>query len=204
MAAPRRMMFTMQRDTDPSGALARLLRDIGERKGLPPVERWNPPFCGDLDMRIAADGAWFYLGTPIGRPALVRLFASVLKREGDAYFLVTPVEKVGIKVDDAPFQAVRWRSRARETRAPSTCAPMSTISSPSAPATSCASRKPRRTARTPYVHVRSGLWARVTRALAYDLIALGEERAEPGGRRFGVAAGGMFHGASWLEPDGNG
>ena len=72
-----------------------------EAKGPPPVERWNPPFCGDLDMRIAADGTWYYLKTPIGRPALVRLFASVLKREGDKYFLVTPVEKCGIL---APFQ----------------------------------------------------------------------------------------------------
>ena len=75
-------------------------------KGPPPVERWNPPFCGDLDMRIAADGTWFYLKTPIGRPALVKLFASVLKREGDKYFLVTPVEKCGIVVEDAPFLAV--------------------------------------------------------------------------------------------------
>src|ERR1700751_3271342 len=75
-------------------------------KGPPPVERWNPPFCGDLDMRIAADGTWFYLKTPIGRLPLVKLFASVLKREGDKYFLVTPVEKCGIQVDDAPFLAV--------------------------------------------------------------------------------------------------
>ncbi len=75
-------------------------------KGPPPVELWNPPFCGDLDMRIAADGTWFYLKTPIGRPALVKLFASVLKREGEKYFLVTPVEKCGIRVDDAPFLAV--------------------------------------------------------------------------------------------------
>ena len=76
------------------------------RSGPAPVELWNPPFCGDLDMRIAADGTWFYLGTPIGRPALVKLFASILKREGDRYFLVTPVEKCGIAVDDAPFLAV--------------------------------------------------------------------------------------------------
>src|SRR5215831_12188953 len=62
-----------------------------ENKGLPPVERWNPPFCGDIDMRIGGDGTWFYQKTPIGRPALVKLFASVLKREGDKYFLVTPV-----------------------------------------------------------------------------------------------------------------
>ena len=85
-----------------TGALSR----AGNGKGPPPVERWNPPYCGDLDMRIAADGTWFYLKTPIGRPALVKLFASVLKREGDKYFLVTPVEKCGIQVDDAPFLAV--------------------------------------------------------------------------------------------------
>ena len=85
-----------------TGALSR----AGKGKGPPPVERWNPPYCGDLDMRIAADGTWFYLKTPIGRPALVKLFASVLKREGDKYFLVTPVEKCGIEVDDAPFLAV--------------------------------------------------------------------------------------------------
>ena len=75
-------------------------------KGLPPVHLWNPDFCGDLDMRIARDGTWFYLGTPINRPELVRLFSTILKREGDDYFLVTPVEKVGIKVDDVPFVAV--------------------------------------------------------------------------------------------------
>src|SRR5260370_35352540 len=75
-------------------------------KGLPPVHLWNPPFCGDLDMRIAGDGTWFYMGTPIGRPALVRLFSTILKREDGKHFLVTPVEKVGIRVADAPFLAV--------------------------------------------------------------------------------------------------
>src|SRR3954452_3782495 len=75
-------------------------------KGLPPVHLWNPPFCGDLDMRIAGDGTWFYNGTPIGRPALVRLFSTILRKDEDRYVLVTPVEKVGIKVEDAPFLAV--------------------------------------------------------------------------------------------------
>src|SRR5260221_9406449 len=78
-------------------------------KSLPPVHLWNPPFCGDLDMRIASDGTWFYLKTPIGRPALVKLFASVLKREDDRYFLVTPVEKCGLVVEDAPFLAVELK-----------------------------------------------------------------------------------------------
>src|ERR1700716_2481188 len=85
------------------------------RKGPPPVHLWNPPFCGDLDMRIAADGTWFYLKTPIGRPALVRLFASVLKREGDKYFLVTPVEKCGIQVEDSPFLAVELQVKPSES-----------------------------------------------------------------------------------------
>src|SRR5215216_8136534 len=76
-------------------------------KGLPPVHLWNPPFCGDLDMRIASDGTWFYMGTPIGRPALVRLFSTVLRKDDDQKtYLVTPVEKVGIRVVDAPFIGV--------------------------------------------------------------------------------------------------
>ncbi len=74
--------------------------------GVAPVHLWNPPFCGDIDMRIARNGTWYYMGTPIGRPELVRLFSSILKREDDQYFLVTPVEKVRIIVDDAPFLAV--------------------------------------------------------------------------------------------------
>jgi len=83
-------------------------------KGLPPVHLWNPPFCGDLDMRIASDGSWYYMGTPIGRPALVRLFSTILKREGERFYLVTPVEKVGIRVDDAPFMAVEMRKERDE------------------------------------------------------------------------------------------
>lgn len=84
------------------------------QKGPPPVHLWNPPFSGDIDMRIARDGTWFYEGSPIKRAALVRLFASVLKREGDDYFLVTPVEKVGITVEDAPFVAVDFESEEGE------------------------------------------------------------------------------------------
>src|SRR5215472_2026681 len=75
-------------------------------KGTPPVHLWNPPFCGDIDMRIAADGTWFYLGSPIGRASIVKLFSSILRKDVDRYVLVTPVERVGITVDDAPFVAV--------------------------------------------------------------------------------------------------
>src|SRR3954468_13780755 len=96
-------------------ALAGAAKRAGQ-KGPPPVHLWNPPFCGDLDMRIAADGTWYYLKTPIGRPALVQLFASVLRREGEKYFLVTPVEKCGITVDDAPFLAVELKVEVADQR----------------------------------------------------------------------------------------
>ena len=76
------------------------------KKGPAPVHLWNPPFCGNLDIRIARDGTWYYLGTPIGRKRLVKLFSTILRKDDDDYFLVTPVEKVGIQVDDAPFVAV--------------------------------------------------------------------------------------------------
>src|SRR3984893_6286157 len=87
-------------------AVVRHAAHAGDAKELPPLHLWNPPFCGDLYMRIAGYGTWFYMGTPIGRPALVRLFSTILKREDGKHFLVTPVEKVGIRVDDAPFLAV--------------------------------------------------------------------------------------------------
>ncbi|HEY6611451.1 MAG TPA: DUF1285 domain-containing protein, partial [Pseudomonas sp.] len=92
-------------DSDKAGDLLQQIPQAAG-KGLPPVHLWNPPFCGDIDMRIARDGSWFYMGTPIGRKPMVRLFSTILRRDGDAYFLVTPVEKVGIRVDDAPFVAV--------------------------------------------------------------------------------------------------
>jgi len=79
-------------------------------KGLPPVHEWTPDFSGDMDMRIARDGRWFYLGSPIERPGLVRLFSTILRRDGEDYFLVTPVEKVGITVEDAPFVAVDFEA----------------------------------------------------------------------------------------------
>src|ERR1043166_2142576 len=93
----------------PLEGLTTAAKNAAAGKGLPPVHLWNPPFCGDLDMRIAADGTWFYFKTPIGRPAPVKFFASVLKRGGYKYFLVTPVEKCGIVVDDVPFVAVELR-----------------------------------------------------------------------------------------------
>jgi hypothetical protein len=162
-------------------------------KGPPPVHLWDPPFCGDLDMRIASDGTWFYLGSPIGRAALVRLFASVLKREGDKYFLVTPVEKIGIVVDDAPFTAVELKVEEGE-RGRSLCfrtnvdewiaaGPDHTLRFEPEPETG---------GLKPYLHVRRDLWAKVSRALFYDLVELGEERSIDGAAMFGVASMGEF------------
>ena len=90
---------------DPASDILAAVQEIAPR-GPAPVHLWDPPFCGDMDMEIRADGTWFYMGTPIGRPAMVRLFSSVLKREDGKYYLVTPVEKLGIRVEDAPFVAV--------------------------------------------------------------------------------------------------
>ena len=161
-------------------------------KGLPPVHLWNPPFCGDLDMRIARDGTWYYMGTPIGRPALVRLFSTILKREGGKHFLVTPVEKVGIRVDDAPFLAVEML-REQDDREPLlrfrtnvddwvVCDLAHRLRFEAAAGGGL----------TPYLHVRADLWAKVTRALYYDLVDIGEERMIDGRQMFGVASAGEF------------
>lgn len=169
---------------------ANLPREKG--KGPPPVELWNPPFCGDIDMKIDTDGTWYYQKTPIGRPALVKLFASVLKREGDKYFLVTPVEKVGLTVSDAPFLAVELRVEGGDNRmlAFRTNVDDWVDAGPGHalrfdPDAVTGGLKP-------YLHVRRGLWAKVTRALFYDLVELGEEREVGGKAMFGVASGGEF------------
>ena len=162
-------------------------------KGPPPVHLWNPPFCGDLDMRIAGDGTWFYLQTPIGRPALVRLFASVLKRDGDKYYLVTPVEKCGIRVDDAPFLAVEMK--VEQTAAGRILHFRTNVDDWVACGVGHALRfdpEPHSGGLKPYLHVRRDLWAKVTRALFYDLVELGEEREIDGTRMFGIASGAEF------------
>ena len=183
-----------------AGVMGRLMAALGSglpagqgtTRPLPPVERWNPPFCGDIDMRIARDGTWFYMGTPIGRPALVKLFSSVLKSEDGKYFLVTPVEKVGIIVEDAPFQAVEMacegEGAGRRLMFRTNVDEFVGVD---------ANHGLRFALETggglkPYLHVRRGLEARLTRALTYDLIAIGEVRDVAGTAMFGVMAGGAF------------
>lgn len=173
--------------------LESLAATLGKQRGPAPVHLWDPPFCGDLDMRIASDGSWHYLGTPIARPAMVRLFASVLKREGDGYFLVTPVEKVGIKVDDAPFLAVEMemqgtgveRALIFRTNVDDVVRCDAEHALRFEPEAGTGGIKP-------YIHIRSDLWALVTRALFFDLVALGETRRLDGRELFGVASAGSF------------
>ena len=144
-------------------------------------------------MRIAADGTWYYQGTPIGRAALVRLFASVLKREGDKYFLVTPAEKVGLIVEDVPFLAVELKV-ARNTRGQVLGFRTNTDDWVEAGPDHALRFAPTESGGLkPYLHVRRDLWAKVTRALFYDLVELGEERVIDGKPMFGVVSGGEFY-----------
>jgi hypothetical protein len=158
----------------------------------------EPVLCGDLDMRIAGDGGWYYRGSPIGRPALVKLFASVLRREDDGqYWLVTPAERGRVMVDDAPFVAVEvtaygsghgqrlvFRSNLDEE-------PTADDDHPIRVETDRASGAPR-----PYILIRDRLEARILRPVFYHLVELGEAE----GDRFGVWSSGRFFPLGVLEP----
>ena len=171
---------------DPLPDLANLsLADIArlaQEKRLPPVDKWNPDHCGDSEMRIARDGTWFHRGSPIGREAMVRLFSTILRRESDgSYVLVTPVEKLSLEVEDAPFLAVELksegegRSRALAFRlntgdliAAGPGNPLVIRETPDGP--------------HPYLHVRGGLEALVNRSVYYELMNLAlDEASDPVG-----------------------
>jgi hypothetical protein len=190
---------TKKRDgnTEPARAPEHALRGLsdaatGALRGVGPSPFWNPPDCGDIDMLIAADGTWFYCGSPIGRAPLVQLFASIMRREGDRYVLVTPVEKVGIKVDDAPFLAVEMRVDGEANE------PELTFRTNVEDLVTVDSEHPlcfRRGASEglkPYVRVRGDLWALVKRALFYDLVALGQMERVANENWFGVRSRGSF------------
>ena len=163
------------------------------RKGPPPVHLWNPDFCGDLDMRIARDGTWFYLGTPIGRKPLVKLFASIIRKDGDKYFLVTPVEKVGIIVDDAPFVAVDFEAKGSgdaQTLTFTTNVDDVVVAGPEHPirvVRDADSGEP-----SPYVLIRRNLEALIDRKSFYRLIDLCIHREVSGTMWFGLWSGGTF------------
>jgi hypothetical protein len=158
------------------------------RRGPPPVHLWNPPFCGDIDMRIARDGTWYYLGTPIGRKPLVKLFSSIIRRDDASYFLVTPAEKVGIRVDDAPFVAVDFDIAGAgpgQTLTFTTNVDDTVVASPANPVRVeiAADGTP-----SPYILVRSNLWALIDRKSFYRLVEIGH----PEGAMFGIRSGGAF------------
>ncbi len=175
-----------------TGAADKALQSKSLTTALPPVEQWNPPFCGDIDMRIARDGTWFYGGTPITRPALVRLFSTILRKDPGGYVLVTPVEKVGIKVEDAPFLAVQMtvaRPRPKQLLLFLTNTGDWIEAGRGHP---IRFEKAAASGIKPYIHVRGDLWALLTRAVFLDLAGLGEIREHEGRRCFGVASAEEF------------
>ncbi len=179
--------------TPSAESLATSARAAAKARGPAPVHLWDPPFCGDLDMRIARDGTWFYLGTPIGRPELVRLFSTILKREGDKYFLVTPVEKVGITVDDAPFVAVDFeRGGAGEAQVLTfeTNVGEKVAAGPDNPIR--VTRDPQTGEPSPYVLVRTNLEALIDRKSFYRLVEIGDRQQVDGETWFGLWSGGAF------------
>lgn len=180
---------------DAAGLSALVARATRAGKGLPPVERWNPAFCGDIDMEIRADGTWFYLGTPIGRMPLVQLFSTILRKDADGRtYLVTPVEKVGIRVADAPFVAVEMNVRGTDENQVITfrtnvgdvveAGPDNPLRFVDEPETG---------GLKPYVLVRGRLEALVSRPVMYELVAHGEEIAVGGRPMFAVRSKGEVY-----------
>lgn len=153
--------------------LASLQRDAAAGRGLPPVERWYPAHCGDIDIRIARDGTWFHQGTPIGRRELVRLFSTILRKDADGFHLVTPAEKMRIVVEDAPFLAVLLNAEGEgkmQKLVFTTNVGDETIAGADNPihvVTDPSTDEPR-----PYLHVRRGLEARIARNVFYQLADL--------------------------------
>ena len=179
---------------DPSNPLRGLTEVQTPGRGMPPVHLWNPPFCGDIPMRIAADGTWYYMGSPIGRKPLVKLFSSILRHDEDGkYYLVTPVEKCGIEVEDAPLLAVRMTvsgdGRDKIVGFVTTTDDEVTVDE----------HHPLRFGREtgtgglkPYVLVRDRLEALVHRPIFYDLVAQGVVENVKGEAWFGVWTSGRF------------
>jgi hypothetical protein len=167
---------------DLSGLSLADIARLAEEKKLPPVERWNPDHCGDSFMRIARDGTWFHEGSPIGRPAMVRLFSTILRREPDGrHVLVTPVEKLEIDVEDAAFVAVELKSEG-EGEGRRLAFRLNTgdlvVAGPEHPLRFAGGDQ----GPHPYLGVRGGLEALVARPVYYELaeLALGEGREPPG------------------------
>lgn len=180
-------------DTPNAESLAVAARSAAKSGGLPPVHLWNPPFCGDIDMEIRRDGTWFYQGTPIGRAPLVRLFSTILRKDGDEYFLVTPVEKVRIRVEDAPFVAVDAEvagNGADQVLEFVTQVDDRVLAGPDHPIRVVFD--PETGEPAPYVHVRANLEALIDRKTFYRLVELGERHQTSDEEWFGIWSGGLF------------
>ncbi len=168
-------------------SLAEIAR-LAEQKKLPPVEKWNPDHCGDSEMRIARDGTWYHQGSPIGRPAMVRLFSTILRREPDDRFvLVTPAEKLDIAVEDAPFVAVELKAEGAGDAA-SLAFRLNTGDVVIAGPDHSLRFEPGPDGPHPYLEVRSGLDALVARPVYYELAQLALEAGGPPG----LWSGGVF------------
>jgi hypothetical protein len=173
-------------------SLMKAAREAQKGGKIPPVHLWNPEFCGDLDMEIRRDGTWFYMGTPIGRHALVKLFSSILKLEDGQYFLVTPVEKVGIRVVDKPFVAVDIEAAgagAEQVISFTTNVEDTVIAGPEHPIRVVRDEEGEP---SPYVMVRAGMEALIDRKSFYRLVDLGESHDVDGTDWFGVWSQGTF------------
>ena len=158
-------------------------------RGRPPVHLWNPPFCGDLDIRIARDGTWYYEGSAFERLELVKLFSSILKKEGDKYFLVTPVEKVGITVDDAPFVAVDFDVEGQgRDQVLSFVTQVDEVANAGSDYPIRVERDTETGEPSPYVLIRDNLEALIDRKSFYRLVDLGTHQDG----WFGVWSGGTF------------
>ncbi|PBN42485.1 DUF1285 domain-containing protein [Sphingobium sp. D43FB] len=162
---------------------------LADEKRLPPVEQWNPAHCGDSEMRIARDGTWFHQGSPIGREAMVRLFSTILRREPDgSYVLVTPVEKLDIVVEDAPFVAVELKSEG-EGRDRALAFRLNTGDLIAAGPDHELVVRETADGPHPYLHVRSGLEALINRSVYYEMMNMALEEA---GERVGLWSHGRF------------
>ncbi len=158
-------------------SLASQMADLSNGRGLPPVDKWNPDYCGEIDMVIRHDGIWFHEGTPIGRPQLVKLFSTVLKKEQDEYFLVTPVEKMKITVEDVPFLAVDLEVEEPDgdnQRLVFKTYVGDTVTASAAHKIVFRRGKTEADELVPYVHIRAGLEARLSRPVYYQLAELAE------------------------------
>ncbi|KAB2914851.1 MAG: DUF1285 domain-containing protein [Hyphomicrobiaceae bacterium] len=182
-------MMAGEADTNRIAGLESLLK-AQKGKGPAPVDKWNPPYCGDIGMRIRSDGVWLYQGSPIGRMPLVKLFASVLRKDADGrHYLVTPAEKVDVAVEDAPFMAVEMEvqgSGRGQSLIFRTNVDDVVTAGPEHPLRFAV--EPRSEGLKPYLLIRGRLEALVTRALYYDLVELAVED----GGRLGLWSGSKF------------